>query len=95
MISIKKINDCIGIEIKLKNTNLVLILAEKGYIMCGYLNLETAEKLGDVACVVRGVKTVEELLEKEIEEITENARKLGIKEGMKAKDALKLLSSES
>jgi len=33
---------------------LVLVVAEKGYVICGYLNMETAEKLGDCAAVVTG-----------------------------------------
>jgi len=81
----------IGISIPLGRANLVLIKAKKGYIMCGYLNITTAESLGDAACVVRGVKHVEDALGAEIKELTSAARALGIKKGMKVREALKLL----
>lgn len=34
--------------------NMLLILCKKGYVMCGYLNAEAAEKFGDAAAVVGG-----------------------------------------
>ena len=40
--------------IELENGNLVLIKAKKGYVMCGLLNLVTAERLGQAACMVAG-----------------------------------------
>ena len=77
-----------GIEINLSNANLVLATGSKGYICCGYLNLETAQKLGDVACVVSGVKTVEDLLKANIANLTLQAEALGIKRGMNAQEVL-------
>ena len=41
---------------------LVLIVAEKGFVMCGFLNIEAAERLGVAAAMVSGVKTFEEAL---------------------------------
>lgn len=32
-------------------SSLVFIMGTKGFIMCGYLNMETAEKQGNVAAV--------------------------------------------
>jgi len=72
--------------------NLVLIKAKKGYIMCGYLNLETAERLGDAACIITGVKTADDMLKAQVKSCTTNAKRLGIKEGMSGQEALKLLS---
>ncbi len=63
-------------------------MAPKGYVMCGYLDINTAEKLNDVACVVSGVKTVEELLSKPVVKLTSQAQKLGICLGAFGKDAL-------
>ena len=91
-IKIERINSCTGIRIELHNANLVLIVGSKGYIMCSYLNMETAEKLGDVACIVTGVKTIEDVIQSRIIGVSKRARKLGIKEGMMVRDALKLLS---
>ncbi len=53
---ISKIGKSIGIKIDMGNANLLLIKADTGFIMCGYLNIETAEKLNDAACIVKGVK---------------------------------------
>ncbi|HIE33685.1 MAG TPA: hypothetical protein EYP86_00915, partial [Candidatus Altiarchaeales archaeon] len=54
-IKIREIDSCTGIRIELHNANLVLIVGSKGYIMCSYLNMETADRLEDVACIVTGV----------------------------------------
>lgn len=72
--------------------NLLMILGAKGYIMCGYLNINTAQKMGDVACIVTGVKTIEDVLNSKIVALTSNAQKLGIEMGMDVTDVLKKLS---
>lgn len=80
-----------GIELKLANANWVLVAAEKGFISCGYLDLTTAEKLSDCACIVRGVKTVDDLLKAKIAGLTTFAENLGIELGMTGKQALEFL----
>ncbi len=87
----RKIGDAEGIKVKLKNANLILIVAKHGYIMCGYLNPDVAEKLGDVACIVTGVKDFEDILNAKVVKLTSHARKLGIREGMSGKEALEIL----
>ena len=78
----------IGLRIFLGKAPLMLIKADKGYLMCGYLNTEAAEKLGDAAAVVRGVRTFEEMLSGTVAEVTSAAEALGIKRGMKGREAL-------
>jgi uncharacterized protein YunC (DUF1805 family) len=78
----------IGLRIFLGEAPLILIKAEKGYLMCGYLNIAVAEKLGDAAAVVRGVNTFADMLEKPVEELTSAAEALGVKRGMKGREAL-------
>ncbi|RLG85294.1 MAG: DUF1805 domain-containing protein [Thermoprotei archaeon] len=80
-----------GIKVDLGNAPLLIIKGERGYVMCGYLNIDVAEKLGDVAAMVRGVKTIDEMLDKDIYVATSKAKELGIKEGMKVREILKLL----
>ena len=82
----------VGMEIPLPNANLIMAIGEKGYIMCGYLNLETAEKFEDAAAVVTGVKNIDDLLEAKIIAVTSQAGKRGVKVGMKGKIALAKLS---
>ncbi|MFZ5800730.1 MAG: YunC family protein [Candidatus Omnitrophota bacterium] len=80
-----------GYTIKLPNANLVLATAKKGFVCCGYLNLETAQKLGDAACVVHGVKTVADLLKAKVVGLTPKAMALGVKLGMRGQEALSLM----
>ena len=86
-ISIRK-HTAQAIEIPLSNVVLVIILAKKGYLMCGYLNIEAAEKMGDAACVIKGVKNAEELLAGKVSALTSKAMKLGIKPGITGRKAL-------
>ena len=74
------------------NSQLLMITSPKGYIMCGYLNINTAQKRGDVACIVTGVKTIEDVLNSNIVALTSNASKLGIEMGMPVKQVLEKLS---
>jgi len=80
-----------GVEIPLQNGTLVLITAAKGFIMCGYLDIVAANKFGDCAAIIKGVKTVDDMLQKSVVSVSDNASKLGIKEGMSGMEALMLL----
>jgi uncharacterized protein YunC (DUF1805 family) len=70
---------------------LLLIMGEKGFVMCGFLNVESAEKLGVTAAVVSGVKTFDDVLNGQVKAVTSKAKNLGIEVGMKGADALKLM----
>ncbi len=80
-----------GLELPLGNATLILIKARKGYIACGYWNLAAAEKFGDAAGIVRGVKNLDEALASPIAELTTKARQLGVQEGMTCRQALEKL----
>ena len=81
-----------GLEFPLGNAVLVAARAEKGYVMCGYLSIETAEKLWDAAGVVRGVKTIEELLDGKVSGMTSKAKILGVETGMTGREALEKMA---
>lgn len=82
-----------GVEIKLsKDSSLLAVTGDKGYVMCGYLNINTAQKRNDVACMVTGVKTIEDILNSKIVALTSAAQKLGISMGMDVKKVLEILS---
>ncbi len=72
----------LGIKIQLGKTPLILIKARNGYIMCGYLNMDAANRLGDIAGKISGVNDFKEMLEKEVIEISEKAKEMGIKPGI-------------
>ena len=76
------------LEVGLPKSPLIIIVAPKGYIMCGYLNIGTAERLGQAAAIVRGVNSVEEILKGKVSALTSNAKKLGISEGMLGEEAV-------
>jgi uncharacterized protein YunC (DUF1805 family) len=77
-----------GIEIPLPKAPLVLAHGKFGFVMCGYLNIATADKLGVAAAMVRGVATVDDLLKAKIVEMTGAAKEKGIEIGMTGRDAL-------
>ncbi len=81
----------IGLQWEMQSASLLVIKADKGFVMCGYLNIDTANKLGDVAAVVSGVSTFNDILEAPLKAISEVAQKLGIKTGMTGREALELM----
>jgi uncharacterized protein YunC (DUF1805 family) len=89
-----KINDktATGLKVDLPDSPpLVMIIGQTGFIMCGFLNMEAAEKLNVAAATVSGVKNFEDVLEAEVKAVTSKAERKGIKVGMKGRDAVKLL----
>lgn len=70
---------------------LVILKGKRGYVMCGYLNLEAADKLGDIAVRVTGVNDFESVLVSTAVGVSAEARKLGISEGQKVSDFIQLL----
>lgn len=82
----------LGISVKLPKTTLLVISTSKGYIMCGALDVnllnERLKERDIIAGRATGVRTLDDLLEAPLELITYGAEKLGIKQGMKGRDAL-------
>lgn len=83
-------NGCaLGLRFEMQKYPLLLVRAEKGFVMCGYLDMAAAEALGDAAAKVKGVKSFEDVLEARIVEATPAAGKLGVEPGMTGREALK------
>ncbi|RJS76753.1 DUF1805 domain-containing protein [Candidatus Bathyarchaeota archaeon] len=59
--------------------------------MCGFLNLEVAERLGVAAAVVSGVRSFGDVLGAEVRAVTGRAVELGVRVGMKGEEALRLM----
>ncbi len=78
----------LGLKMDMEHAPLLVIRAAKGFVMCGYLNMDVANKLGDVAVRVTGVKSFEDVLIAKAVDVSEAAKKLGITVGMPARDAL-------
>lgn len=82
----------IATTVMLPKTTLLTVSNDKGYIMCGALDVGLLNKqLKDrkiIAGRAVGVKTIEQLLEAPMESVTLEAERLGIYVGMKGKEAL-------
>lgn len=82
----------LAISVRLPKTNLLAVASEKGYIMCGALDVGLLnEKLSDrkiLAGRATGVKSIEELLDAPLESVTWEAEAMGIYPGMIGKEAL-------
>lgn len=71
--------------------NMLVLLCEKGYIMCGYLNTATAEAVEDAAAVVGGA-TFEDILANPVKAVTPKAAELGVEVGMTGAQAAEKLN---
>lgn len=83
-----------ALESELGNLKLIVIRAKRGYIACSYINKDTAEKVGDVAGFVSGVKTVDDMLKAKLRTATTWAEDVGLREGMSVKKALEILDTD-
>jgi len=80
---------CLGVRVELPDSPpLLLIVAEKGFVMCGFLNIEAAERSGVAAAMVSGVKTFEDILNAEVRAATSKAKGIGVQLGMRGAEAL-------
>jgi uncharacterized protein YunC (DUF1805 family) len=89
-----KIDDkvCLGIKVELPNSPpLLIVIADKGFVMCGFLNVDAAERLDVAAAMVSGVKTFDDVLNATVKAVTRKAETFGVKAGMRGAEALKLM----
>ena len=61
---------------------LLVIRGNHGLLACGYLNIETFDKTGEIAAIVSGVKSFDEMLQAEVKQVSAQAEQIGIKSGM-------------
>jgi len=80
----------LGVRVELPDSPpLVLIIGRTGFVGCGFVNMEAAEKFNLLAATVSGVKSFDDVLNSEIKAATSKAQAQGVKVGMKGKDAIK------
>ena len=77
-----------GYAIPTENTSILLIEAPHGFLGCGYFSLATAEKVGDAAAIVSGVKDFEEMLAAKVKAVSPAAAALGVTLEMNGRQAL-------
>lgn len=83
----------VAVKHEIGNLPLIVVKAKNGYVACSYIDKETAEKVGDVAAFVSGVKNIADLKKAKIRHATSWAEDLGIREGMSVKKALELMDA--
>ena len=82
----------IGTALALPKTTVLSISTQKGYIMCGVLNVPEVDRILSerkvIAAKVVGVKKIEDLLDAKVVEATNEAKSIGVREGMTGREAL-------
>ncbi|MDH7509918.1 MAG: YunC family protein [Methanolinea sp.] len=86
-----------GFVVPLGPVNLVGVVARKGMVGCGAVDVAALEKFGYPAARVRpstgpSIATIEDLLAGIVKEANSSAQGLGVREGMTGREALDLLS---
>ena len=81
-----------GSTIELFGAKLMVIKTSRGMLGCGYLNVQTAEKLGHALAVVTGVASYGDMLKAEVKLCSAAAAALGVAPGMTGAEALEKMS---
>ena len=77
-----------GYAIPTANTGILLIKAKRGFLGCGYFSLATADKVGDAAVIVSGVKNFEDMLTAKVKAVSPAAAARGVTLEMTGREAL-------
>ncbi|NQY75284.1 MAG: DUF1805 domain-containing protein [Candidatus Margulisbacteria bacterium] len=78
----------LSISIPTEKTNILIIQGSKGFLSCGYLSIDAANKWNESIAIVTGVKNFDEMLNAKIVKVSSKAIELGIKIGDFGKAAL-------
>lgn len=70
---------------------LLTIRGDKGFLGCGYFNVDVCDKTKEACAIVTGVSNHNEMLTATIKQASSMAKELGIQEGMTGKEAIELL----
>lgn len=77
-----------GVKVKLGDIPLLIIRAEKGYLVCGYFDTKAIDRAKDCCAMVPGVKSFDDMMKKRVAFVSKKAQKLGVKKGMPGYRAL-------
>lgn len=80
-----------AVRVPLQGASLLVIVGKNGFLGCGYLNMETAEKLGAAFALVTGVSSFDDMLAKDVKAVSSAAAARGVTVGMTGREALLLL----
>lgn len=93
VIPVDSVTSALGLEVSWDGGQYVQIIAEKGIVTCGVVDIAVMEKFGAAIALTRGtpekpLRTVDDLLNARILEVTSAAAARGVEKGMSGKDAL-------
>jgi len=78
----------VGTRISTAKSNILVISSEAGFLGCGFFDMAVADRLGDCAAVVTGVKTFDDMLNAKVVRLSAGAAACGVTIGMSGRDAL-------
>ncbi len=79
----------VGLRVELPHSPpLLMIIGQIGFVGCGLINIEAAEKLDVAAATVMGVKDFEDVLNAEVKAATSKAQEKGVRVGVRGRDAI-------
>lgn len=81
-----------ALETKLGNKSLIVLKGEKGYVMCGYLDMVAADKFNDIAVKITGVSGIKDALKASAAGVSNAAKKAGIYIGQPIKEVLEIIA---
>ena len=81
----------LGLCLKLGKKNLIVLKGKKGYVMCGYLNINSANKFKEAAVIIIKVSSISQAVGATAYNLSREAKKLGIYKGQPIKDVLKII----
>lgn len=67
---------------------LLIMKAAKGFLACGYINVETCNKTGEVAAIVTGVSSYDDMQKAIVMAVSKAAQDLGVNVGDTGEAAL-------
>lgn len=86
-----------GIQTKWSGYNILLVTGSKGFLACPAIDVDACQRYGVAAAIVEStpqnpIGTLERFPDRKVTKANENARSLGIKEGMDVSDAFALIA---
>ncbi|MBD3245714.1 MAG: DUF1805 domain-containing protein [Candidatus Omnitrophica bacterium] len=77
-----------GYLIPLQKNVCIVLRGSNGYVMCGYLDIRTANKSRECAVRISGVTTFEEALNARAESVSRAAESRGVKKNQRIREIL-------
>ncbi|RKY11616.1 MAG: hypothetical protein DRP65_03745 [Planctomycetota bacterium] len=86
-----------GVCVKWSGFSILMVTGTKGFLACPAIDVDACRLYGKAAAVIESsadnpIGTLERFCERKITRANQNARSLGVKEGMFAKDAFALIA---